>query len=139
MGEKGHRMNFGKYGRTALLAALVASTSTVVFGGLVPGVAGADTGTIKAKGVVLDNTSTEAHDIGSCFNLDASDANPGGPIGVKFETVSPTSGGGLYSDRISPGELKSIDLSDILMATKTDTTKGWHVKVTVGDKKKTFW
>src|SRR4051794_30966316 len=104
-------MNFGKYGRTALLAALVASTSTVVFGGLVPGVAGADTGTVKAKGVVLDNTSTEAHSLGSCFALDATDARPGGKLAVKFETVKPSTGGMLWSDTIEPGTERTIDLS----------------------------
>src|SRR4051812_23837979 len=49
--RKGSRMNFGKHGRAVLLGGLLVSTSTLVFGGLLGGIATAAPGTIKVGGI----------------------------------------------------------------------------------------
>src|SRR4051794_28825909 len=132
-------MNFRKHGRTIGLATLVASTAAMALGGLVPGVASAGTGTVSANGVVLDGATPDAHSLGPCFTIDATAAQPGTVLKIKFDTLTPTSGGTLGTDTILPGATKIIDLNSALATAQTDPAQGYHVRLTVGTAKKGFW
>src|SRR5687767_8645100 len=71
--RKGRRMNFGKHGRRNLLGALVASSSVVVLGGMVPaaGAATANPKTIKVGDFPADITSTanDPHLASACLGI----------------------------------------------------------------------
>ena len=132
-------MNFGTRGRLILAASALATTSAVIFAGFGPAVATADAGTVTANGVVLDSAAPDAHTLGPCFTIDATAASGTGSLKIKFDALTPTSGGTLGTDSINPGATKAIDLHNALAAVTTDPAQGYHVRVTVGTKNKGFW
>src|SRR5439155_455072 len=85
-------MNFGKHGRVLLMGALLAATSTLVFGGLLTTVASADSGTIKIGDYPTDNSgnANDPHLAGACVGIRLFGFDTSKPATATFSTTSPT-------------------------------------------------
>lgn len=133
-------MNFGKHGRTVLLAALVASTSTLVFGSIIPGVATADSGTIKVGDLAAAGKGNDPHIDGACigvrlFGLDTTDEAV-----ATFSTQSPTKPSAPITITGGTGSVVAYDLQSWLSGMSApDKKQGYHLQVSLDGKQKTFW
>src|SRR3954466_3838917 len=86
--RKGSRMNFGKHGRAVLLGGLLVSTSTLVFGGLLGGIATAAPGTIKVGGIPAEQggNGNDPHVNTACIGIREFGFVPGVPTTATFST-----------------------------------------------------
>jgi hypothetical protein len=126
-------MNFGKHGRTVMLAALFGSTSALVFGGLLPGVASAESGSITLNGAKGGGDRL----LGACVTITSTDSNAKGDLPVVFTGKGSTNFS--YSTSMAPNSQTTIELSDELANVQYDANKGVNLKVSVGSKNKDFW
>src|SRR5438270_11165128 len=87
-------MNFGKHGRTILMSALLAASSSVVFSGIMPGVASASAGTIKVGGFPADNSgnANDPHISTACVGVRTFDMDVSKPVTATFALEAPTKG-----------------------------------------------
>ena len=134
-------MNFGKHGRAVLLGGLLVSTSALVFGGLLGGVATADPGTIKVGGYPADRTGNgnDPHIDTACVGL-RTYGFPTGPITAVFSTQSPTKGDSSYTVTADNATVIALDLQNWLTGLGAPASQqGFHVKIDVNGKQKTFW
>src|SRR5437660_12314019 len=111
-------MNFGKHGRTVLMSALLAATSTVVFGGLVPGVASASPGTIKVGGFPADNSgnANDPHVDTSCVGIRTFDMDLSKPVTATFSLQAPTKAtlAPLVVTAVAPGGVLPVNVASWL-------------------------
>ncbi|MDQ1396946.1 MAG: hypothetical protein QOG64_2205 [Acidimicrobiaceae bacterium] len=135
-------MNFGKHGRTLLLGALLASTSTLVFSGMLGGVATADSGTIKVGGFPADNSGNgnDPHIDTACVGIRMFGIDLSKPVTAVFETQAPTKSLAPLVVTVQPPvtSVVPVDVTNWLTALPA-SPQGYHVKVDIDGKKKTFW
>jgi hypothetical protein len=135
-------MNFGKHGRTILMSALLAATSTVVFAGTVPGVASAAAGTIKVGGFPADNSgnANDPHIGTSCVGIRTFDMDTSKPLVATFTLQSPTKGtvAPLVVSATVDAGVMAVDVANWL-AKVPASKQGYHLNVNVDGKQKTFW
>jgi hypothetical protein len=135
-------MNFGKHGRTLLLGALLASTSTLVFSGMLGGVATADSGTIKVGGFPSDNSGkgNDPHISTACVGVRMFGLDLSKPITATFNTQSPTKGLPTLVVTVQPPVTSVLPVDVTAWLGQLPPSKqGYHVTVDVAGKKKTFW
>jgi hypothetical protein len=135
-------VNFGKHGRTILMSALLAATSTVVFSGLVPGVASASPGTIKVGGYPADNSgnANDPHIDTACVGVRTFGMDPTKPVTATFSLQAPTKANlAPLTVTTTPAEgVFPVDVTNWLSAIPANK-QGYHVNVDVDGKQKTFW
>src|SRR4051812_6480752 len=111
-------MNFGRHGRTVLLGALLASSTTVVFGGMVPGVAGAppnkaaNPNTIKVGSYPRDNSGNgnDPHVDNACVGVHLFGFDADGVVNASFTAEAPTKGAKSLAVSGTASEVMSYDI-----------------------------
>src|SRR5204863_8963323 len=116
--------------------ALLASTSTLVFGGLLGGVATADVGTIKVGGYPVDNSGNgnDPHVDTACVGIRMYDFAAGAPVTAVFSTQAPTRIGSTLNVTGTAATINSYDLKPWLSSLGTPAKQGFHISVTVNGK-----
>jgi hypothetical protein len=134
-------MNFGKHGRAVLLGGLLVSTSTLVFGGLLGGIATAAPGTIKVGGIPAEQggNGNDPHVNTACIGIREFGFVPGVQTTATFTTVAPTRAGSSLTVTADSATLVSYDLKTWLGSLGTAPKQGYHVSIDVNGKKKVFW
>src|SRR4051812_46917251 len=136
-------MNFGKHGRAILMSALLAATSTVVFAGMVPGVASAAAGTIKVGAFPADNNGNgnDPHFNTSCVGIRLFDMDISKPLTATFSLQAPTKGSPAQwpTSATADAGVIAVDVAKWLTAAAPASKQGYHVNVNVDGKQKTFW